>query len=301
MRAWRWMIIFLVLLPVLLGGIFYLRNKTNGQIQSGGRTRRYLLYVPASYDPEKPSPLVISIHGFVQWPAHQQGLSGWNQLADEHGFLVVYPRGTGFPLRWNAGPINEDLDKSQQEVEFFIDLIDQLSQAYNIDQNRIYVNGMSNGGGMTHLLACQLSDRIAAFGGVAGAYLYPDNHCELSRPAPWIVFHGEDDPIVAYQGGSSQRRHATIQFPPIESWTARWAEQDGCDPIAEVDQITPEVTRIAYSGCDQDVEVVLYKIAGAGHTWPGGGWLPVWLTGETNQDIDATGLMWNFFQNHSLD
>ena len=290
-----------MLIAAILGGIFYLANRTNGQIQTGGRTRRYLLYVPDSYDPEEPSPLVITIHGFAQWPAHQQRLSGWNQLADEDGFLVVYPRGTGFPLRWNAGPLEEDLEKTQGEVEFISDLIDQLSEAYTIDQDRIYVNGMSNGGGMTHLLACQLSERMAAYGGVAGAYLYQDDHCQPQQAVPWIAFHGEDDPIVPYLGGSSQGRHANIQFPAIESWIANWAAHNHCDPDPELVAITPNVTRFSYSSCDQDVEVQLYRIADAGHTWPGGDQLPVWLTGKTNQDINATRLMWEFFQNYSLD
>jgi polyhydroxybutyrate depolymerase len=204
-------------------------------------------------------------------------------------------------LRWNAGPPEEGLKKTQGEVEFFHDLIDHLSQTYSIDQDRIYVNGMSNGGGMTHLLACQLTDRIAAFGGVAGAYLYQGDYCQPQNPAPWIAFHGEDDPVVPYQGGSTRDGQGVIQFTAVESWIAEWAEYNRCDPSPEKGKITPEITRFTYGDCDQDVTVVLYKIAGAGHTWPGGGRLPVWLTGKTNQDVNATRLMWEFFQKYSLD
>lgn len=279
---------------------YQLCTRTVRSILTGSRNRRYLLYVPDSYHPSKPSPLVISIHGFVQWPAHQQRLSGWNRLADEHGFLVLYPRGTGFPLRWNAGPLVGSLARSQKEVAFFADLIDSLCQKYSIDQKRIYVNGMSNGAGMTHLLACKLSERFAAFGGVAGAYLYPKTHCQPSQPAPWIAFHGLDDPVVPYQGGSSRVHQGRIRFPSIENWIDQWAEFNGCRLRPEREEITPEVTRLTYGNCAENVEVVLYQIAEAGHTWPGGGWLPVWLTGKTNQDIDATALMWEFFQRYSL-
>ncbi len=87
---------------VLIAVLIYIKNRTNGILISGGQRRRYLLHVPANYHPDRPAPLVISIHGFVQWPAHQARLSGWNQLADREGFLVVYPRGTGCLLRWNA-------------------------------------------------------------------------------------------------------------------------------------------------------------------------------------------------------
>jgi len=285
----------------LLVGIFFCFNRTTGAVQSGGRRRSYLLYVPESYHPDRPTPLVISIHGFVQWPAHQRGLSGWNRLADEHGFLVVYPRGSGFPLHWNAGPISKDKGKSQGEVDFFVDLLDHLSHRYNIDPQRIYANGMSNGAGMTHLLACELPDRIVAFGGVAGAYLYPEHLCQPAYPIPWIVFHGQDDPVVPFQGGSSSVHQGRIRFPSIEAWVKMWAEHNGCESHPQIEQITPEITRLMYSRCEDDVEVVLYAIEGGGHTWPGGGWLPVWLTGKTNRDIDATALMWEFFDRYSSD
>jgi polyhydroxybutyrate depolymerase len=296
-----WIIVFAVINPVLLLGLLYYFNRTNGSIMSGGRTRRYLLYVPDSHNPDISTPLVVCFHGFVQWPAHQQRLSGWNKLADQNGFLVVYPQGTSFPLRWNAGPISDDRALADRDVAFILDLIDHLSKTYNIDQDRIYANGMSNGGGMTHLLACELTDRVAAFGGVAGAYLYPGDPYQPKKKAPWIVFHGVDDPVVPYQGGSSRHRHAQIQFPPIESWIAKWAEYNGCRANPEIEKITSEVTRFRYSDCDNGAAVILYKIAGAGHTWPGGKKLPVWLTGKTYQDIDATALMWDFFSQFDLD
>jgi polyhydroxybutyrate depolymerase len=154
---------------------------------------------------------------------------------------------------------------------------------------------------MTELLACKLSDRVAGFGGVAGAYLYQGDSCQSQNSVPWIAFHGKDDPIVPYEGGSSGRRHADIQFPHIESWIANWADQNGCESNPSTVMITSEITQFTYTDCDQDVEVSLYRIEGAGHTWPGGGWLPSWITGPTNQDINATELMWTFFQNYSLE
>ena len=72
------------------------------ELVSGGEKRTYLLHVPKGYKPGTPVPLVISIHGFAEWPAHQAQISRWNALADEHGFIVVYPSGTSFPLRWRA-------------------------------------------------------------------------------------------------------------------------------------------------------------------------------------------------------
>jgi poly(3-hydroxybutyrate) depolymerase len=180
---------------------YRLSDRTNGRLRVGEETRRYLLYVPPTYDPARPTPLVISMHGFSQWPAHQSRLTHWNTLADEYGFIVVHPSGTGFPKRWLAADPRAD----NPDVAFLAALIDQLEREYNIDPQRIYVNGLSNGGGMSFALACQLADRVAAFGSVAGAYLYPWEACQPARPVPAILFHGDADPIVPYQGGRPNR------------------------------------------------------------------------------------------------
>jgi len=295
-----WILVIGLSIIVLFSGVFYLRNRTNRTVISSGLTRRYLLYVPDSYQPDRPVPLVISVHGFVQWPAHQARLTGWNQLADREGFLMAYPKGRGFPLRWYTQPIAADQEKSGEDVQFFKDLISQLSASYNIDPDRIYVNGMSNGGGMTNLLASELSERIAAFGGVAGAYLPPAEIPKDHRPVPWIAFHGVNDPIVSYLGEEINRGQRVSRFPPIEVWAADWARANGCRLQPESEKVADQVTKISYQNCRGAGDVILYKIEGAGHTWPGGGWLPRWLTGKTYHGISATQLMWEFFQSHPL-
>jgi polyhydroxybutyrate depolymerase len=188
----------LVVLSLIVILAYRLANRTNGTLVSSGEQRTYLLYVPESYDPSIPAPLVITFHGFVQWPANQMELSHWNDLADEHGFIVVYPSGTHFPLRWRTGGgFSADTDPGR-DVRFISDLIDKLESEFSIDPARIYANGMSNGGGMTFILSCQLSERIAAVGMVAGAFFYTWEECNPARQVPAIVFHGTDDPIVPY-------------------------------------------------------------------------------------------------------
>ena len=287
--VWAVILSTLALAMILLSSQF----EINGRITSGGRVRKYLIYVPGSYDPDAPTPLVISIHGFVQWPAHQQSLTGWNQLADEAGFLVVYPRGTGFPLRWNTSAQSDDL-------VFFSDLLNHLEEVYNIDPSRIYLNGMSNGGGMADLLACELSDRIAAVGGVAGAYLYPRAECQPTRPVPVIAFHGVDDQVVPYQGGASSRGER-FTFSPVEDWVRSWGEINSCGETPTKTKITESITQLEYGKCEDNARVVFYSIEGAGHTWPGGEELPVWITGYTNQEINASALMWEFFRDIRLE
>ena len=82
----------------------YVPNRTNGTIVSSGQQREYLLYVPGSYDRARPTPLVISLHALALGPAAQMETSQWNKVADEHGFIVVYPLGTGVVPIWLLRP-----------------------------------------------------------------------------------------------------------------------------------------------------------------------------------------------------
>jgi polyhydroxybutyrate depolymerase len=288
----------LALAVLIIGALFTWVNKTNGEIVSSGEMRRYLLFVPTTYDPARPTPLVISLHGFVEWPAHQMQISHWNDLAQEHGFLVVYPEGTEFPRRWRAGGQVGGSSDPLADVVFISDLIDELEMGFNIDPARIYANGLSNGGGMSHLLGCALSDQIAAIGGVAGAYVYPLEACRPSRPVPMIAFHGNADAIVPYLGGPS--RSPEMQLPSIPEWMAARAKLNGCDATPTDLPGSGEVSGIRYSGCDQGAEVEFYTIDGGGHTWPGGDPLPEWIAGRTTHDIDATRVMWEFFSRFAL-
>lgn len=266
-----------------------------GRLQSGDRTRHYLLYVPDSYEPLRATPLVISLHGFFERPRHLQQMSGWSAEAEAHGFVVVYPRGTGSPLRWNTRAAGGDTAAVARDVQFIVDLIDALDKDLNIDRRRVFANGLSNGGGMSHVLACQLADRVAAIGGVAGAYPYPWGECQPSRPMPVIAFHGTADPIVPYAGGAAGRGGRT-NFGSISSWALGWARRNGCSPAPKPLERVGQVSGIRYGGCENGAEVELYMVEDGGHSWPGGQPMPVSITGTTTQDVSATALMWEFFQ-----
>ncbi len=280
------------LLSALVGAlVFRLLNRSNGSLVSGGEKRFYLLHVPKSYNPAMPAPLVLSLHGFAGWPANQQEVTRWDELADRYGFIVVYPCGTGFPLRWRA------YADSGQDIGFLTDLIDTLSGEYNIDPARIYVNGISNGGGMTARLACELSGRIAAIGMVSGAFLTPPQACRPTRAVPAMLFHGTADPIVPFQGGRSGPFDKP--FPDVRDWVAALAQSYGCaEPPLEL-PAKGQVSGLRYAG--GQAEVVFYIIHGGGHAWPGGKAMPVWLSGHTSQEIDATRVLWDFFMAHPLD
>jgi polyhydroxybutyrate depolymerase len=264
-----------------------LTDQTNGTIVSSGEARQYLLYVPKTYDRSKPTPLVISLHPAGGWPALQMEISRWNDLADEHGFIVVYPSGTDIPKHWD-----EELD-----VKFISDLIDKVEAEYNIDLNRIYADGMSNGGGMAFALSCRLADRIAAIGAVAAAQFVPWNCFGVSRPVPTVAFHGTADPIALYQGGSSPISPG--RFQNIRDWTARVARRNQCMGNPGETRITASVRRLAYANCAENADVILYTVEGGGHTWPGGKPLPERMVGRTTREINASRVMWAFFAEHS--
>jgi polyhydroxybutyrate depolymerase len=290
----------LIGLPVVVVPIeavsFYTANRDNGSFVSSGEKRDYLVYVPRSYDRSRPTPLVISMHGAGLWGAAQRETSQWNNLADKQRFIVVYPSGVGGKgVRvWRAEP-GPDLMK---DVRFISELIDTLERSYNIDSTRIYANGLSNGGGMSFVLSCTLSDRIAAVGMVAAAQTLPWSSCTDPRPVPMIAFHGTADPDVPYNGGSTWI--SPRPFPSTPKWAANWAQRNRCGENPVESRVAPDVTRRAYTNCADDADVVLYTIQGGGHTWPGGTPLPKWFVGLTTRSIDATSLMWSFFSEHPL-
>ena len=184
------------------------------------------------------------------------------------------------------------------DVRFISELIDTLEAAYNIDPNRIYVNGFSNGGGMAFALSCTLSHRIAAVGTVAAAQVLPWSWCADSRPVPMITFHRTADRLVPYNGGKVWASH--VPFPSVSTWAANWARRNRCGPNPIESVVAADVTRLEYTDCADDAAVVLYTLRGGGHSWPGGKSMPEWMVGSTSPNIDATSQMWAFFREHQL-
>jgi polyhydroxybutyrate depolymerase len=273
-------------------------------ITSGGLERCYYLYVPPGHDPAQPAPVVFSFHGFLSNPESQALIAGWHKLAAQEDFLVVYPQGQKFPQRWDAGATWGDSDVD--DVQFFRDMLEDLSSIANVDQARVYVNGFSNGGGMTVRIGCEAADLVAAMGTVAGAVVSMEE-CKPSRPVPTMAFHGTSDPVVNYEGGDMRGwllrwaagiTHAPLYFVGAEDWVATWAEGNGCSLSPEDIPPQGDASGVRYAGCEENAEVILYTIDAGGHAWPGG-W-PIPLVGKTSRDIDATEELWAFLQEYRL-
>lgn len=261
-------------------------------LTSGGLQRIYRLHVPVGYDPARKTPLVLNLHGHNETALQQERYSQYSDLADQQHFLVVYPQGIIGPdnkLGWATYGKN---DPTINDVLFFSDLLTVLQQHLCVDAQRIYATGISNGGGMTNLLACRMAGRIAAFAPVAAA-IYPISEgCHPSRPVSYLEFHGTSDPAVHYNGST------LLQFPPVMDMLQEWATRDHCTSGPDIFFQQADVTGYQWTHCQAGVVVQHYRITGRGHTWPGAT-ISTFL-GTTTHTISATTLSWQFFQNARL-
>ena len=257
----------------------------DGTLTSSGVMRHYLLHVPPSYQQNVPVALIINFHGLTSNSQQQENLTGMSAKADREGFIVLYP--DGLNEQWNTGPGAD----GRADQQFIRDLITSLQSQYSIDPKRIYATGISNGGGMTNRLGCNLADVIAAVAPDAGAYNFWQD-CNPSRPVPVLAFHGLNDNVIPYEGGKPK-----IMAPPIEEWAANWASINGCSSTPGITTPVDTVTVHMWSGCQKGAEVILYTLANHGHSWPGSTVMPASIT---SQAVNATDLMWEFFKAHPM-
>jgi polyhydroxybutyrate depolymerase len=259
-------------------------------LASGGYDRQYLLHVPAGYDPRRPTPVVLAFHGRKGDGTDIEAFSGIDALDAIAVYPVGLPGDAGEPA-WQGAPYQPPSD----DVLFVSDLLDHLQSDLCVDPARIYATGKSNGGGFTALLACRLSHRIAAFATVAGAF-YPETTqgCGPGTPVSIVDFHGTADPTVGYDGETSSHGEP---LPALLDWIQGWADHDQCGPAATT-TIGTDVTEFAFQHCAGSSDVVHYRIAGAGHTWPGE--LVDSGPGSATHTISATDVLWQFFLAHPL-
>jgi len=276
-------------------------------IQVGGRERSYSLHIPPSYSKSRPMPVVLNLHGGGGTPETQRNISEMDETADRKGFVVVYPQGTNRKGKlipgytWNAGTCCGWAEENGiDDVAFMEALLSDLERVVSIDQKRIYATGISNGAMMAYRLACELAHRIAAVAPVSGPMQVKD--CRPSRPVSIMHFHGTEDPFVPFGGGKGPRSLPGQSFTPVEETLGFWIEFNGLDPRSPDISRTGNAVRYDYGTGKTGAEVVLWKIEGGGHTWPGGtfGFLKEGMLGKMTMDISASNVMWDFFSGHSL-
>ncbi len=268
-----------------------------------GLLRYYYVYAPSSYDGETALPLVMNFHGRGSNASQQRLYTGMNDVAEENNFIVIYPEGTkvfvpgenGEPDEW-VTHWNNHFGTGVDDLGFANAMIDKMHEDYNINLRQVYSTGMSNGGYMSYMLACELSERIAAIASVTGAMTYVQiENCNPNRAMPVMQIHGTNDDVVFFAGSTFH--------PSITEGVEYWAENNGCTLESiqiPVPDAVPEDNSTAilniYGSCDDNAEVHYYVCENAAHTWPNGGF----DIGPTNYDFNASEIIWDFFKKYQL-
>jgi polyhydroxybutyrate depolymerase len=285
-------------------------------LMHNGLERTFRIHLPGRAASSFQKPLVIALHGRGGNGESMIFLTrrGFNNLADRDTFIVVYP--DGIDRNWNDGRMDEEADdrahrENIDDVGFISALIDHMINNYNADPGRVYVTGISNGAIMSYRLGCELSSKITAIAPVDGNIPFLIMHeCSPAEPVSVLAINNVEDPLVPFEGGEIWGHFHRVRLGKVMSVNESigfWVRRNNCSEIPLIDQMPDtdpadgtRVLRKRFINGIDGTEVVLYKVDGGGHTWPGGvQYLPAWLIGKTSRDINANEVIWNFFKRHS--
>ncbi len=273
-----------------------------------GTERTYIIHLPDNKDKLNKYPLVIALHGGGGKGEGMNKLTGFNNVSDKNNFVVVYP--DGIDKQWNDGRSDFLLNDKTNDVKFISKLIDTLIVLNNVDTNRVYITGISNGGIMSFRLACELSNKIAAFAPVAASMPEsPSYDCKPVRPVPMMLIFGDEDPLVPFNGGeiSVFGLRSRGKVIPVQQSVSYWVSANGCSTVPVESQINAvpddgtEISKKIYSSKTGNADVEFWLVIGGGHTWPGGlQYLPKIVIGKTSREFNASEEIWKFFSNKTL-
>ena len=291
--------IFIVFISFfLLGGAEDRMAPKKEIINIDDRTREY--YVSLPQDTSKPFPLIINFHGFKSHAIDQQGFSQMDNYAHQNGVGIVYPE--GIKRSWNVG--HKRMKNNENDIGFVNALIDSVSSKYNIDSDRIYACGFSNGGTFSYELICGLSNKIAAFGSVGGNFSINEKRvCNIDREIPLIHIHGTKDRLQKYN--KSDRYFLST----IESFNF-WVKYNQLDKTI-VENITDvhkkdrtTVEKYTFYKKNSDTKVIHFKVVNGGHLWLGSPlgdrFLERLLFGRNNHEINSSKELVDFFLKYKL-
>lgn len=284
-----------------------------------GTTRSYVIHVPPGYDGKQALPVVLAFHGLGMNATAMYALTGFTGLADRKGFIAVFPNAAGG--RWQDG-----LSSGTDDVAFVQAMLAKLSRTMSIDTRRVYACGISNGGYFSQLLALSIPDKIAAAGVVAST-LTKGGAAAAGQPraVPIVFFLGTDDALLPWGDGRNKdlgklgealgiSALGSIDSPlakmgglysvpeTIGFWTSHNGANGNAYTSREPDKATNDGTKVEKDSYGSgNNQVLVYRIIGGGHTWPGALQIKAVsdISGNISQDIDATELLWEFFKNHS--
>ena len=299
---------FIVLLSTLSITLLYAAIKPH-TLAIDGLERTYYLHLPTHYKKAKTLPLLLFLHGGGQNIKKMARSSQLNKLADQYNFIVAYP--VGINKRWKDGRGETYGGKSQENVDdikFIEKLIAELIRTHNVNAQKVYVTGISNGGLMTLRLGCDLSQKLSAIAAVIAnipkKYI---GQCKPKKTLPLLLMNGTSDPIVPYYGGEMKFFKKRMgKVVSTDRTIVFWREHNRCNKIPIITQL-PDVNKrdkssikvSTYKGCKHNATVKLYTIQGGGHTMPGKkGFNMPKIVGQKNRDIEGLEVLIDFLLKH---
>lgn len=277
---------------------------TEHSIRSGGTDRHYLLHLPKGYDPARPAALILAFHGGGGSMAHmaKDNTYGIVDSSDRAGYIVAFPNGSGAVgdklATWNAGNCcGKARDQQVDDVAFARAVVADIQQRHRIDSGRIYAMGMSNGGMLSHRLACEAADLFAAVAAVAGT----DNsrNCQPSQPISVLQIHARDDDHVLYEGGAGpdafRDQSKVTDFVSVPATIANWVARNQCSGSPRELLAVAGARCERYEQCRDGARVQLCVTDEGKHSWPGSN-ITTLSRQQPSQAIDANTVIWEFFQ-----
>jgi polyhydroxybutyrate depolymerase len=249
-------------------------------VTQGRIDRPFDLNIPAAA--AGPAPVVVVLHPLGQGRAWGRTAAGMVVKSDAEGFIAVFPEGTAGS--WNGGTCCGQAALTQvDDVGFIRAVLARVRQVACVDDTRVYATGFSNGGFLSHRLACEASDLFAAVAPDAAVLGIPAASCQPGRAVPVLQIHGTEDLLVPYNGG--------LLGPSSPATAAAWAERDGCTAPAQETFRDGAASCTTYGSCRDGAEVSLCTIEGGGHCWFGEGRCAI---GRNPPGLRATDAAWAF-------
>lgn len=273
---------------------------TEGSVMVSAKARTFRVHVPPSYRADRAMAIVLAFHGGGGSGKQMEESSLLDVQADREGFVVVYPDGTGVLGTWNGGLCcGRAVEENVDDTAFVKAILDHLEGALCADTRRIFATGMSNGGILSHRLACELSSRLAAIAPVAGTIGVAD--CKPTRPIPVMHVHGTLDGHVPVGGGTGCGPSGA-SYISVPDTMDGWRNRNKCAVTTMAYDAMGDGTCLAYTGCA--ASTVLCTIEGGGHSWPGGapktGVSDCPSDGIQSRTFMANEVMWKFFQQNPM-
>jgi polyhydroxybutyrate depolymerase len=280
-------------------------------IEVDGLKRIYSIHFPKGREKETGLPLLIALHGAKGSYKKPETFTNFNQVSDQNGFIIVYPNAMN--TQWNDGRKKGDTPSFYvDDVHFLTVLIDSIIRKYGVDPTRVYMSGFSSGGMMTSRFALEKPEKVAAIATVSATLPQPqfDKKIDPKPPLPVLMINGDHDVAFPWNGGTTKFAGIRVgKVTSVEDTLQYWIKINGGEkasplvlPLPDLVMDGTQVEKRVYE-TEDGPQVILYKVLGGGHSWPGAHYpvtyLPRFILGKTSQQLNACQVIWDFVKNYS--